>query len=689
MLVSRGVYHGSDPCAALRPVGVCRGAVLAACGGGDGGNGGSTTEPPATTVGSVSVTLGATQLLPGATTSASAEVRSSAGAVLSGRNITWTSSAPSVATVDAAGGVVAVSAGTTAITASSEGKSGSATLTVTLPPVATVALTLAQSSVVAGSTTAATVLLRDNAGNTLTGRAITYTSSSPGVATIDNNGSIIAISAGTTTITATSEGQSGSAPLTVLPPPVATVTVSLQQTTVVLGDGTTASAVLRDAGGSTLSGRTISWSSSNPAVANVSTSGVISSASVGTTTITATSEGIGGSATLTVIPAPVASISVSLAQPSLQVGNATSATAVLRDANGAVLTDRSVAWSTSNTAVASVSAGGVVTALAGGTANIVATSEGKTGSALLTVTLPPVTSVTLSGAGRVKVGDTYTYTATLRLADGTVVSRPIAWSITNPARATITSSGVLTALQTGSFTIQLVIDGETWTSTYTAYDWDYFTSSGSQFVVIEADNTITNRLGTVDYADLIFSCTSTGYFFVWVSTPHIITANGVVALSFDGGAPYSEVWDELSPNYRTLWKPGSNSVVKGFAVQIQNARIFGFAFGEFLGSAKAMLFRVSGLGALLPPLFSACPGSAISASSIAADAIDIQSELDAQRTILAARLQGPAAASMQAEAAQRASRVGPIAMPSAGLTTLLDAMTPLPVVPSQPAHRRR
>lgn len=665
----------------------CIAVLVTACGGG--GDGGGTTEPPAVTVGSVAVTLGVAQVISGGTTTASAEVRSTTGAVLSGRSISWSSSSPSVATIDGAGAIVAVSAGTTSITATSEGKSGSATLTVTLPPVASVSLSLAQSSVVAGSTTSASVVLRDNGGNTLTGRSVAFSSSNTGVATIDNSGGIVAVSAGTTTITATSEGQSASAPLTVLPPPVATVSVSLQQATVELGAGTTASAVLRDANGTTLSGRTVSWSSSNSAVATVSASGVITSASVGTTTITASSEGKTGSATLSVIPAPVASISVSLAQSSLQVGGSTSASAVLRDANGVVLSDRSIAWSSSNTAVASVSASGVVTALAGGTASIMATSEGKSGMATVTVTLPPVASVTLSGAGRVKVGDTYTYTATLRLADGTVVTRPIVWSVTNPSRATITNNGVLVATQAGAFTIQLLIDGEIWTSNYTAYDWDTFISGGTRFVLIDADNTITNRFGTSNYAELVFSCGTSGSFFVWVNVPHVVTASGTVAILFDEGAAYSEVWNELSPNYNTLWKPGSNSVTKGFAVQIQNARIFGFAFGEFLGSTKAMLFRVSGLGSLLPPLFSACPSSSIVANGAVADGVAAEAVFAEHRALLARRTPTVRSAALETANGQRSRHVGPVAMPSEGLVRVLQAMGPFPVVSSQVAHRRR
>lgn len=575
------------------------------------------------------------------------------------------------------------------VTACGGGGDGGGTTEPPAVTVGSVTVTLGVAQVISGGTTTASAEVRSTTGAVLSGRSISWSSSSPSVATIDGAGAIVAVSAGTTSITATSEGKSGSATLTVTPPPVASVSLSLAQSSVVAGSTTSASVVLRDNGGNTLTGRSIAFTSSNTGVATIDNSGGIVAVSAGTTTITAMSEGKTGSATLTVIPPPVASISVSLAQSSLQVGGSTSASAVLRDANGVVLSDRSIAWSSSNTAVASVSASGVVTALAGGTASIMATSEGKSGMATVTVTLPPVASVTLSGAGRVKVGDTYTYTATLRLADGTVVTRPIVWSVTNPSRATITNNGVLVATQAGAFTIQLLIDGEIWTSNYTAYDWDTFISGGTRFVLIDADNTITNRFGTSNYAELVFSCGTSGSFFVWVNAPHVVTASGTVALLFDEGAAYSEVWNELSPNYNTLWKPGSNSVTKGFAVQIQNARIFGFAFGEFLGSTKAMLFRVSGLGSLLPPLFSACPSSSIVANGAVADGVAAEAVFAEHRALLARRTPTVRSAALETASGQRSRHVGPVAMPSEGLVRVLQAMGPFPVVSSQVAHRRR
>ena len=84
-------------------------------------------------------------------------------------------------------------------------------------------------------------------------------------------------------------------------------------------------------------------------------------------------------------PAAVATVSVSLSSSTLTVQKTAQATATLRDASGNVLTGRTIVWSSSSPAVASVSSSGLVTAASAGVATIVATSEGKTGSAALTV----------------------------------------------------------------------------------------------------------------------------------------------------------------------------------------------------------------------------------------------------------------------------------------------------------------
>src|SRR5690348_8261075 len=182
--------------------------------------------------------------------------------------------------------------------------------------------------------------------------------------------------------------------------PVASVAISLPSTLLV-GETERGTATPLDESGAPLSNRTVTWQTSAAQVATVDNSGMIAAVAPGNAMITAASEGVSSQANVTVVepsPAPVSSVSVSLAAGSLNPGQTTQATATPRDANNNVLGGRSIVWSSSNNGVATVSASGLVTAVAVGSAQIIATSEGKNGSARLTVAAPapvPVASVSV------------------------------------------------------------------------------------------------------------------------------------------------------------------------------------------------------------------------------------------------------------------------------------------------------
>src|SRR5207302_4374386 len=101
------------------------------------------------------------------------------------------------------------------------------------------------------------------------------------------------------TITATSEGKSGTSSITVTNVPVATVDVTPPSASVPAGQTVQLTATPKDANGAPLSGRTVTWSSANTAVATVSTSGLVSGVTPGSITISATSAGKSGTAAIT------------------------------------------------------------------------------------------------------------------------------------------------------------------------------------------------------------------------------------------------------------------------------------------------------------------------------------------------------------------------------------------------------
>src|SRR5213593_879837 len=166
-------------------------------------------------------------------------------------------------------------------------------------PVATVSVTPASLSLTAGQTGQLTATPRDSAGNALPGRVVTWVSSNTVVATVSGSGLVTAKAGGSVTITATSEGQSGSAAVTVTTVPVATVSVTPASLSLTVGQTGQLTATPRDSAGNPLAGRVVTWVSSNTVVATVNGSGLVTAKAAGSATITATSEGQSGSATVT------------------------------------------------------------------------------------------------------------------------------------------------------------------------------------------------------------------------------------------------------------------------------------------------------------------------------------------------------------------------------------------------------
>lgn len=303
--------------------------------------------------------------------------------------LSWSTSDASVATVTTDGIVHGKALGRVVVRAGSANKQDSSAVTITAPsplPVAAVSLAPGSVSVVVGGSVALVATLSDANGSTLVGRAITWASSNPGVATVNGSGVVTAAAAGSATITATSEGQSGSATVSVTTVPVASVGVSPATASVQAGQTVQLTATPKDANGNALSGRTVTWASSNGAVATVSGTGLVSGTAAGSATITATSEGHSGSAPVTVTVVPVASVTLSPSAASLPVAGTLQLTATLKDANGNALSGRSVTWASAATGLATVSSTGLVTGVAAGSATITATSEGQSGTALVSVT---------------------------------------------------------------------------------------------------------------------------------------------------------------------------------------------------------------------------------------------------------------------------------------------------------------
>src|SRR6266498_29643 len=418
-----------------------------------------------TCVASVAVTPPSATIPQGQTLQLTATPIDTSGAPMTGQAVAWASSNGAVATVTGSGLVSALGPGLATITATSGGKNGTAAITVTSVPVAAVDVAPAVATIPQGQTTQLTATPKDAAGNPLSGRAVSWTSSNGAVATVNGSGLVSALAAGSATITATSEGQSGSAAVTVTPVPVASVAVSPPTASIQVGQTAQLTATPKDASGNALSGRVVNWTSSNNSVATVSASGLVTGVTAGSATITATSEGQSGGAavTVTAAPVPVASVAVTPATGSIPVGQTLQLTATPKDASGNTLTGRTMGWTSSNTSVATVSpSGALVTGKAAGAATITATSEGQSGSAAVTVTPVPLASVAVSPpTASIQVGQTAQLTATPKDASGNTLSgRVVTWGSSSTSIATVNTSGLVSGVAAGSGTITATSEGK-------------------------------------------------------------------------------------------------------------------------------------------------------------------------------------------------------------------------------------
>lgn len=389
------------------------------------------------------------------------------GTPLTGRTIVWSSGAPSVASVSSTGLVTGHSPGNAIIVASVDGKQGSAVVMVRQVPVASVSVTPSSSAIAAGQTVTLSATTLDATGNVLPGRIVGWSSSDNAIATVSSGGVVTGVSPGNVTITASSEGQSGTATVTVGAVPVATVTISPPQANITVGQVVSLVATPKDASGQVLTGRTVSWSSSSPAVATVSSTGDVTGVSVGGAVITATIDGVMASATVNVSQVPVSSVTVAPGTASVAAGQSVTLGATTRDAAGNILTGRVVTWTSSATSVATVSAAGVVTGVAPGTATITATSEGQSGTATVTVTTPPINKIVVTPSSpRVKEGNTIQLTATAYDANNNVITGvSFTWTSNNTSRATVDSNGLVTTIRDGNVTITASAGGKSGSTT--------------------------------------------------------------------------------------------------------------------------------------------------------------------------------------------------------------------------------
>ena len=322
--------------------------------------------------------------------------------------VSWTSSDPTIASVDSNGTIKTLKNGTVKISASANGGKATCTITVKEP----IQISATTSSIYRGKTT---TLKAIPAYST----TITWMSSNPLIATVSSNGVVTGKKAGTVTITAKAFGKSVAKTIKVVEPSLK-VTGS---TSLYRGKTTTLKAT-------TSYSTKVTWTSSKPSIATVSSNGVVTSKKAGTVTITA--KAFGKSVTKT----------IKVVEPSLKV---TGSTSLYRGKTTTLKATTSystkVTWTSSKPSIATVSSNGVVTSKKAGTVTITAKAFGKSVTKTIKVVEP---SLKVTGSTSLYRGKTTTLKAT------TSYSTKVTWKSSKPSIATVSSSGVVTGKKAGT-----------------------------------------------------------------------------------------------------------------------------------------------------------------------------------------------------------------------------------------------
>jgi hypothetical protein len=188
-------------------------ALLAACGGGGGGGG----EEPERVVTTVTVTSPTQSLLEGESVQLTAVTRDQFGDAMSGVSVAWSSSEPTVATIASSGLLQARAPGAMVATAAVGEVVGSLPLTVASRSAASVTLISPTTNPKEGDKLQLSAVVRDQAGNTIPGAEVTWSSSDTEIAVISAAGVVSAYSTGEVVVTAKANGTSGRLTLTITP----------------------------------------------------------------------------------------------------------------------------------------------------------------------------------------------------------------------------------------------------------------------------------------------------------------------------------------------------------------------------------------------------------------------------------------------------------------------------------------
>ena len=300
---------------------------------------------------------------------------------LTDKSVTWASSDKKVATVSNDGVVTGVKSGTVTITCTSVATGLKTTCKVT---VGFVKLDKTEAILEKYKTLTLTPTVYPSA---LTDKSVTWKSSNKKVAMVANDGTVIGVKSGTATITCTSNATGLKTTCKVT---VGFVKLDKTETALEKGSTMTLKATVYP---SALEDKSVTWKSSNTAIATVTSKGKVTGVKAGTATITCTSVATGLSTTCTVT---VGYVKLDQTEVTVAKGKTVTLTATVYPSK---LEDKSVTWKSSNTAIATVTTAGKVKGVKAGVAVITCTSNATGLGTMCIVT------VTASSSSRSTDGD--------------------------------------------------------------------------------------------------------------------------------------------------------------------------------------------------------------------------------------------------------------------------------------------
>lgn len=408
----------------------------------------SFTDTPSTLVSAVEMTPESLEMVPGDQRQLQASPLDGEGGVVANAELEWTSSDEQVATVTGEGLVEALAPGTTIIAAAAGNSFDTATITVSGIAAGSVTVDPQALELKPGQTGALTATVFDANDEELPERTVSWSSSAPTIAVVDQNGEVTAISPGSAEITATSGSVAASATVTVASPDITSVELTPGTLELTIEDTFSLAATVRDENGDIVEDATIDWSSDDATIASVDANGTVTAVAAGTANITAAVGQAQATAEITVVPPAVASIELSPRSASMEVNQTVDLTATARAGDGTELTWPTITFSSSDDTIATVDANGTVTGVLPGTVAITAEADGVERSAAITVNPSQYTALSVSpSTSSIEVGQTVDLDATAQDGTGSTINNaPVTWTSSDTSVAVVDADGVVLAV---------------------------------------------------------------------------------------------------------------------------------------------------------------------------------------------------------------------------------------------------